>query len=420
MVGSCPDTGINQISRRPSSGRALIGKMKNKSMVFSASVLFLLSCCSEQKAGWQAKTEYENGMKVIMNPSQPFYGEILLDLEENLSIGREDDSNYMFYRARSLALDDNENIYVLDSGNQRVQKFDSKGQYLQTTGKKGQGPGDFENPEKLFLDGVGNLYILDGQKIKVFDSRGNSVKNITLQSAISDFCVSKKGDIFGLLNISAEESKRAVIRLDPEGNIIRTIAEFPDVKSVGRKQEGGGFRFKVYHIYSPRLCLSPIDGQQFYYAHALDYELFVVDEEGNVVLKIKNEEKSQTISQKEKEEIIKGVEAHISRRGPKWPADVLEEACNFSSRRPFFYGVGVDDKKRLCVWRVKSVLDKSEEEEFDLFSREGYYLYRLRTPVLPYAFRKGFLYDIKEDGESGGVRVRRFRIKNWHDIKDHV
>ncbi len=346
--------------------RTYIGKMKNKIVLLSVAVLFLFLCRFQEKAEWQGKIEFENGVKVVKNPSEPVYGEILLDLEEDLSIGREDNSNYVFYNAWSLALDNNENIYVLDAGNQRIQKFDSNGQYLQTVGKKGQGPGEFERPEKFFIDSQNNLYVLDSQKIKIFDSGGNSVKNITLQSAVSDFYINKKGDIFGLITISAEESKRAVVKLDSSGKIVGTIAEFPDVKSVGRRQEGGGSRFKVYHIYSPRLCLSPIDEQKFYYAYALDYELFVADDQGNIFLKIKKEEEPQPISQKEKEEIIKGLEPHISRRGPKWPPDVLEEACQFSSRRPFFYGIGIDDKQRLCVWRVKSVLDKSEEDEFDL------------------------------------------------------
>ena len=69
-------------------------------------------------------------MKVVKNPDEPLYGEIQLDLEEDLSIGREDDENYMFYSARNIALDSDENIYVLDSGNHRIQKFDKDGRFL--------------------------------------------------------------------------------------------------------------------------------------------------------------------------------------------------------------------------------------------------------------------------------------------------
>jgi hypothetical protein len=65
-------------------------------------------------------------------------------LEEDLIIGREDDENYMFYRVKNIEVDNQGNIYVLDAGSHRVQKYDKDGNYLLTIGKRGQGPGEFE------------------------------------------------------------------------------------------------------------------------------------------------------------------------------------------------------------------------------------------------------------------------------------
>jgi hypothetical protein len=346
----------------------------------SMSFLFLLWGCSGEKSAWMGSIAYENGIKVVRNPSQPAHGEFLLELEEDLSIGGGEDSNYRFYNARNLALDAEDNIYVLDTGNHRIQKFDRNGHYLQTIGKKGQGPGEFEGPVKICLGELNDLFVLDGQKIKVFDSRGNFLENVLLQNSLSDFLMCKGGGIIGLARVSGEQSKRMVVKIDSSGKIEKTIAEFPDVKPAERKDKGGGFRFTVYHVYSPRLCLSNIDGKTFCYAFALDYKLAVSDAEVNTLFKVRKEEAPKPISQKEKEGIIRGVEQHISRRGPKWPPDVLAEACHFSSRRPIFFGIDSDDKKRLWVWRVKSVLDKSEEEGFDLFSEEGHYL-RLKEHI---------------------------------------
>jgi len=99
-----------------------------------------------QKAGWKGKILTEDGVKVVVNPSEPLYGQIKLDLEEDLRIGKEGDPQTQFYRVRDIAADPQGIIYVDDMSNARIQVFDPSGAYLQTIGRSGQGPGEFEMP----------------------------------------------------------------------------------------------------------------------------------------------------------------------------------------------------------------------------------------------------------------------------------
>jgi len=55
---------------------------------------------------------------------------LILDLEEDLSIGSEENENYMFYRVRDIEVDSEGNIYILDPGNYRIQKFGRNGRLL--------------------------------------------------------------------------------------------------------------------------------------------------------------------------------------------------------------------------------------------------------------------------------------------------
>ncbi len=174
------------------------------------------------------------------------------------------------------------------------------------------------------------------------------------------------------------------------------------------------------HNYTPRLSFSPIDGQTFSYAYSTDYQIFVIDKDGKLLLKIQKKEAPQSISQGEKERIIEMLEESISRGGTKWPKGVLEEACNFSPARPFFWRILADDRQRLFIWRVKSVLEGSKGNEFDVFNKEGYFIYRAKIPVRPEIINNSFLYDIKEDNETGEVFIRRFRIKNWDQLKEGI
>jgi len=58
-----------------------------------------------QKVEWKGEITTEKGVKVVKNPREPLYGEIKLELKEDLSIGREEDENYLFYMVRGIALD---------------------------------------------------------------------------------------------------------------------------------------------------------------------------------------------------------------------------------------------------------------------------------------------------------------------------
>lgn len=123
----------------------VIREVNIRSLLIILILFVLIAAYTEenQKAEWKGKVVIENGVKVIKNPREPLYSEIKFELEEDLSIGREDDNNYLFYRVRDINVDNRGNIYVVDMSNYRVQKFDRNGNYLQTIGRYGQGPGEF-------------------------------------------------------------------------------------------------------------------------------------------------------------------------------------------------------------------------------------------------------------------------------------
>jgi len=377
---------------------------------------FIISLsCQKQKTGWQGTIEEENGVRVVKNPAEPMYGELVLELEEDLSIGSVEDENTLFYRIGDIAVDSQSNIYVLDSGNHRIQKFDKNGNYLQTIGRKGEGPGEFMRPFNIFLDEQGNIYVMELRKLNLFDSKGNYIKSFVLPTFIMGFTAGPEGNIIGHGFISSEKAQNfGVMILDSEGKIIKNIAEFPGMRTVSR----GNSAFSFTHSYRPQLSFSPVEKKGAVYGYGSEYKLIVADFSGETSLIIEKDEPAQSITRREKDKIIDDtLERTADDEHGRWPRDVVEEGADFPDHRPLFNGIATDDTGRIYVRKQKSVLDESEEDEMDIFSTDGYYLYTTRLTLSRGLIKGGFLYDTSYSEETGEYKVIRYRIKNWDQIK---
>jgi DNA-binding beta-propeller fold protein YncE len=74
-----------------------------------------------------------------------------------------------------VAMDVQGNIYVVDSGNQRIQKFDPSGNFILKWGSEGTNDGQFMSPVDAAIDGQGNIYVIDDRRndVQKFDPNGN-------------------------------------------------------------------------------------------------------------------------------------------------------------------------------------------------------------------------------------------------------
>jgi len=116
--------------------------MKNRLFYFSICILsfvFLFNFCGQQKSEWKGSIKDEKGVTVVKNPDEPLYGEDVFALEEELSIGDvEGKEEQMFKNIIDIAVDENENIYILDLNQRQIRVFDRKGKYLRNIGTLGQ------------------------------------------------------------------------------------------------------------------------------------------------------------------------------------------------------------------------------------------------------------------------------------------
>ena len=73
-----------------------------------------------------------------------------------------------------LGIDSQDNVYVVDNGNDRIQKFDDQGTLLAKWGQNGTANGRFVGPTGLTVDASDNVYVADryNSRIQQFSSAG--------------------------------------------------------------------------------------------------------------------------------------------------------------------------------------------------------------------------------------------------------
>ena len=102
------------------------------------------------------------------------YEERHIEREADLIWGNQGEGEGQFLRPRGIAVDGEGNVYVVDTGNNRVQKFDSEGEFMVSWGGLGSGPGEFQEPWGIGVGGDGTVYVADtwNHRVQAFDSEG--------------------------------------------------------------------------------------------------------------------------------------------------------------------------------------------------------------------------------------------------------
>jgi DNA-binding beta-propeller fold protein YncE len=135
-------------------------------------------------------------------------------------------------RPRDIAMDpiQNDTVFVMDSGNNRIQVFDLKGVYKYQWGKPANPPsilnGEFNEPRSLAFDTQGVLYVVDSgnNRIQYFTNNGTYIDNWGGFGNNNNQFVTPVGitiDSFDKIYVS--EKSHQVKKFDSTGNFITSF-----------------------------------------------------------------------------------------------------------------------------------------------------------------------------------------------------
>jgi len=91
-------------------------------------------------------------------------------------------------------------LFILDSENKRIIKFDLFGNFIQNFGGYEAGEYMLNSPERLAISGNNNIYVLDGDDIKIFDQFGNGAAVFPAETKLNNIKI-----IFSNLTINNED-----------------------------------------------------------------------------------------------------------------------------------------------------------------------------------------------------------------------
>jgi hypothetical protein len=375
--------------------------------MFAAAVLvcFCAACGTGGQEGWQGRITTEGGVTIVHNPEEPLYDGQVLTLEEDLVItGDETREDRMFQDIRTLDVDRDGNIYVLDEQAADIKIFDGDGMYLRTIGQKGQGPGEFGFPIAVLFTPDQEILVHDmGQRaLKYLDQGGNFLRQVSIADKFqfSGPRFLGQGRLVGSHLVPAEqplaELKLFDAALEPVEVLVSLPVTPPPALNFFAMNSMTGLRWN-------KLTEDTVVWGDFLKP---EYALHIHDGEGRHIRTIVRDYEARKITESDKQALLDEV---FDGKPPPPQWDI-----RMPDRFPPFSGMSCDDQGRIYV-KTHDSHGQEGVESYDLFDAQGRYVARLGLAVPVMVLRHGFLYSIVE-GEGGFRQVARYRMVWSHDI----
>ena len=138
---------------------------------------------------------------------------------EDMYVGGSGSAPGLFEAPRGLALDRAWAIYVADTGNDRVQKFSSSGNLLDSYDGSGSGAGRSDGPTGVAVMSNGSIVVAAGSRLLVSDSTGRFERELMAHDLPAprwvDVAIDRDDSVYAL-----DAANGRVVRFAPDGAIV--------------------------------------------------------------------------------------------------------------------------------------------------------------------------------------------------------
>jgi uncharacterized protein YjbI with pentapeptide repeats len=218
------------------------------------------------------------------------------------SVGSLGSGDSSFNEPRRIVIDTNENIYVTDRKNHTVKVFNSSGVYQRSIGSGyGNGNGQLNNPSGIAVDTSFNVYVSDNNsRIQLFNSSGTYVHSYNIGQVVLDMALDLNRNIYitsssnnaNVYKFSSETSGSIspILTLSNQGSNITGISVDLSTNNFITLQTGTVPRFKMYNSAGSLIFSSTsnlvVNGGQGLYLYNNSNTLYYTDTYGYGVKKV--------------------------------------------------------------------------------------------------------------------------------------
>lgn len=379
-----------------------------KKFHFLVIIITLFIFCSPKSE--QVEKYIEDEVEVVINHLEPYKIKdepTLLTIEKEFSIdfARDDIGELGIAASVDFEVDSEGNLYFFyaDKEGNLIFKFDPQGNYLNSFGTKGQGPGEMQWIVWTGIDSQDNLIVSDNgnRKILVFSNDGSLVKEIRYPPKVGLLYPLENGNFFGLWDKHPAPSNKymyvwAFSLYNPEFEEIKLL----DTQNVYDFNILGGRGVNARPFFRSRIHNNNI----YISCEDRGYEILKFNLEGDLLQKIRKEYQPVEVS----DEVIQEKKRQYEEYGMKvWFPKFWLPMCDFF----------LDDEGRIFVMTFERGKNPGEHI-FDIFNSEGVFIGRKAMNILTLGdayvcakSRRERLYCFQE--KSDGFREFHVYRMNW-------
>ncbi len=374
--------------------------MKKERITVMGFCFFLALSIFIQGTAGQDRSRIVDGITVITNgkkPRAPAGAAVKLVLEEIYVVGRDDSPDASFAGRVDLDVHKDGSIFVLDSKDNRVKVFDAAGRFLRAFGKKGQGPGELNQPAGILFSPEGDVIVEDpmNHRLAVFTPDGTFVRHVStakfyglggIQAINPDLIIARS---MGIGEGGKPSMNVTIYDRDLNPKVKLASAEFANP---------GQAKFDPFTM----MIAYELDGRGNIFLNSPGgYEIRVVSPEGKTLRTFGRDFDPVPITKSDQEEMLKLVS--------NTPGVNVKELVIFPPAYPPYTGFIPADEGRLLVQTYEK--DKEKKGRYsDVFDDQGRYIARVLFEDDLRLWRDGRAYFSAED-KDGDIILKCFRAR---------